>query len=411
MNFTKIDSNNYYKLIKLYGKDKVNKEIDDAIRKEIDGKELTYEFSLNLWDKYGYFLAVNDNCYNSKFVNNNNNNFWTEKGFGLDLLKRNYIKIFKGNDIDIDLIRVFGSIDDDKSRDYVIDRLNYLVSNCGRSSNFDKYMIDYINNTDVSDVKCNDRDKLRPEEVIDNIDMYVKYSIARNVFMVRNIKMLSDIANSFNSDSVSFDDMYMEGFLGLVRCIQKYDVRKENKFYTYAYCYVYRYIFRAIYRKNNMVRIPTYILEERSKINNAFWYLYDINGKNPSDLEIANYLKVDVKKVIDLKEIFRVFDCDSLDRKVYIDDDLSLGDIVCNDSFKDIDNLLFDECFEELYGKIKEKLSKKEFDIIIDRVVYGKKLNVMGAHYGCTGENIRQIEYRALKKIRSIPDINNYSNI
>lgn len=224
---------------------------------------------------------------------------------------------------------------------------------------------------------------------------------ARKKLIESNLRLVISIAKNYNPNGMSFMDIVQEGNIGLIRAVEKFDYRLGYKFSTYATWWIKQCINRAISNQSRTVRLPGHYVEDLLKLINAKETLTKELNRVPSLEEVANLASIDTKKAAEMLNWNQ--DILSLDAPV-TDDESALGEIVLDEK-QDPERKVIEKVVKsEIRVAIKE-LAEIEQDVIMER--FGlkdgtrKTLNEVSEKYGVTREYIRQIEKRALMKLRS----------
>ncbi len=215
-----------------------------------------------------------------------------------------------------------------------------------------------------------------------------------------NLRLVIKIAKSYTGTESSLIDLIQEGNIGLLRAAEKFDSNAGCKFSTYASFWIKHYISRFIAKRSRPIRLPIRKTEMLRKISYTKEYLMRTEGKEPDNSEIAKYLNTDV---ISISEIINSFQpVISLDAE--IDNDFSVMDITADKNNPAPDKKIINE---ELSNSIKSALDSligSEKSILIKRFgMDGNKsatLKEIGNEMNLSAETIRQIETRALSRIR-----------
>ena len=206
-------------------------------------------------------------------------------------------------------------------------------------------------------------------------------------------------------------DLVQEGSLGLIKAAERFDYTKGFKFSTYATWWIKQTIIRAIANNSRTIRIPVH-MSDKSVFKRAIVKLSVDLGREPDDEELADYLKMDIKKIKSTKKAM-IKEPVSLDTPVA--QDLCLEDYIKDDIGKMPDVKIEKEFLHKDIIKALDILSEKERFILINRFgLLGRKtktLEELGKILGFSKERIRQIEGEALKKLRKadkICELKNY---
>jgi RNA polymerase primary sigma factor len=226
--------------------------------------------------------------------------------------------------------------------------------------------------------------------------------IAREHLIKANTRLVVSVAKKYMSRGVPFLDLIQEGNLGLMKAVEKFDHRRGFRFSTYATWWIRQTITRAIADQGRTIRVPVHMSDRIRRLYRVARQLEQEYGRKPTPEEIAAELNVEPRKV---RWMLRVsWQPLSLERPVGEDDDSELGHFIENDSLPTpaqvaIDNMLHDK-IEELLNT----LTPREARIL--RLRFGLQngrshtLEEVGQKFGLTRERIRQIEGRALRRLR-----------
>ncbi len=257
-------------------------------------------------------------------------------------------------------------------------------------------------------------DLFTPEKEIEIFRKYKKTKDLelRNEIMNANLRLVINIAKRYAYNGLSFLDIIQEGNLGLMYAIDKFDVDKGYKFSTYATWWIRQAITRAIGNTARMIRIPVHTTEKILKIKHARNDLTAILGRKPTVKEIAQEVLMEENEVQEMLRIAE--DCRSLDEPITNDEgnDSYVGDFVADnaDSEKEAINL---QLKDDIFSIMNSCLTKREIEVInlrfglVDGTI--RTLEQVGEIENVTRERIRQIEAKALRKIkRRAPALESY---
>lgn len=226
---------------------------------------------------------------------------------------------------------------------------------------------------------------------------------AREMLINSNLRLVVYVAKKYEGRGIAFLDMIQEGNLGLIKAVEKFDYTKGYKFSTYAIYWIKQAISKAIMEQGRNIRIPINIIERISAIRKIEKEYQQKFERNLSMKEIAEALKLDIKKV---KEAYDwMGDTTSLDITIGDDEDVTIGSFIEDESVKDsfaaIDN---QDQYNSLY-EVLNTLSDKEKTVIFRRFGIGKEraetLEEIGDSMKLSRERIRQIEADAMRKMRN----------
>jgi RNA polymerase primary sigma factor len=224
--------------------------------------------------------------------------------------------------------------------------------------------------------------------------------LARQKLIEANLRLVVKISKSYVTSDVNFLDVIQEGNLGLIKAAEKYDYKKNVRFSTYAAWWIKQSIVRALSKKRRTIRLPHRKEELLKNIQKTYYLLNQELSRKPSIAEIALELNADSEDVAALvNSAGSVFSLDS----TFDDDSGTLLDIYEDKSYNP-DEELMKKSFREETMKFLEHLLEKEKQILLYRFSFygGKKytLKHIGEEMGISPETVRQIEIRAIKKLK-----------
>jgi len=344
-----INEKNVNNLINKYSENVINTCFVDAL--EYDNRALEFE---NIYNKIDQFIEIMNFLYDDKRNNNNNNN---------------------NNSRNINEAAICGN-----------ENLQYDMPDSVR-----------IYLTEMGQI-----DLLKPEE---EKELAIRVSngdlIARDKLIEANLRLVVSIAKRYQGKGLSILDLIQEGNTGLIKAVERFDVSKGNRFSTYATWWIRQAITRAIADVAKPIRIPVHLIDLINKITLAHRKLTTQLNREPTDEEIADALNISVERIENA--IKATQDVISLDTPIGDDEDNTLSSLIADDNSNvehdyDKDNLgeIFDELFKTLTDR--EALVLQYRFGFYDGSIH--TLEDVGKMFNLTRERIRQIENKAIRKLR-----------
>ncbi len=232
---------------------------------------------------------------------------------------------------------------------------------------------------------------------------------AKQLLIASNLRLVIKVAKRYMNQGLAFQDLIEEGNLGLIKSSEKFSWRRGFKFSTYATWWIRQSITRALSNQSRTVRVPVHVSEDINRVERISRDLTRKLGREPSLMEISKAAKLKFEKIHKLQRLAQR----DISLELTVGEEAgskSIGDFIEDKSILSPAQNVFDQLRSEKLKKLIDTLNEKEQKVILMRFGFDqdqpKTLEQTGSLLGVTRERIRQIEEKALQKIRALMKTN-----
>ena len=293
---------------------------------------------------------------------------------------------------------IYGNLADENYI-YQTDEDEIKTFNYVKSDNSDDILQMYLKDIGRKKILNADEELLTAKLIKEGSETEAKKAL--NKLVQANLRLVISIAKKYVGQGVLFMDLVQEGSLGLIKAAEKFDYKKGFRFSTYATWWIRQTIIRAIANHAKTIRIPVHMLEKIRHYKNAYSELSTKSNREPTDEELSEKLKLPKEKLFLIR---KAMEREPISLDMPIGDEINLEDYIPDDELKTPDLKTEKLLLKNDINDLLKILTTREQEIIFQRFGIGnrqvKTLEELGKKMGFSKERIRQIEEKAVRKLR-----------
>ena len=323
-------------------------------------------------------------------------------------------------------VEIIDDVADDAPEDVVADQTAALTTDLVRQYLNDAGRHDLLTKEDEADLAKRYQAGLYADQLLRELGKSISRSRkaklrrisvdgarAKERMVQANLRLVVPQARKFSGRDLDFIELIQEGNLGLLRAVEKFDHTKGYKFSTYAVWWIRQALQRGVASKGRTIRVPAHVWELYGKLRAAELRLRQQKGGDPSEAEIAEEVGLTEQRVREVRDAMQ--ELVSLDRPIGEDGDATMGDLIADaDGIDPADTALEGDAFSQIDAALRELDERERLILVLRFGLQGEEprtLEEIGDHFGLTRERIRQMQNRALAKLRHPSRAHNLSGL